>query len=91
MKDSYDKSIQLRCITCGDSDFQFNDEKTWVKCNRCGKEYLGGYDELVALNQEKINDELEDTEKEVTKDLKDDLTKMMKDAFKGNKNIKFKG
>jgi ribosomal protein S27E len=47
MKDSYNKSIQLRCITCGDKDFEFNEEKTWVKCNRCGKEYLGGYDELV--------------------------------------------
>lgn len=91
MKDSYDKSIQLRCITCGDTDFEFNDEKTWVKCNRCGKEYLGGYDELVELNQKKINDELENTKKEIAKDFKDDITKMMKDAFKGNKNIKFKG
>jgi ribosomal protein S27E len=91
MKESYDKSIKLRCITCGDTDFQFNDEKTWVKCNRCGKEYMGGYDELVELNQKEINDELDGTKEEITKDLKGDLTKMMKDAFKGNKNIKFKG
>ena len=27
---------------------------------------------------------------EVTRDLKADLNKMFKDAFKGNKNIKFK-
>ncbi len=91
MKDSYNKSIQLHCITCGDSDFEFNEAKTWIKCNRCGKEYLGGYDELVELNQENINQELEESKEEITKDLKNDLTKMFKDAFKGNKNIKFKG
>jgi ribosomal protein S27E len=91
MKDNYDKSIQLKCVTCGDSDFEFNEEKTWVKCNRCGREYLGGYDELVELNQENINRELDETKKEITKDLKNDITKMFKDAFKGNKNIKFKG
>lgn len=91
MKDSYNKSIQLLCITCGDSDFEFNEEKTWIKCNRCGKEYSGGYDELVELNQENINQKLEETKKEISNDLKDDITKMFKDAFKGNKNIKFKG
>lgn len=91
MKDSYDKKNQFRCIACGDADFEFNDDKTWIKCNRCGKEYLGGYDELVELNQENINQELEDTKGEIAKDLKEDITKMFKDAFKGNKNIKFKG
>jgi len=91
MKDSYNKNIQLRCISCGDTDFEFNDDKTWIKCNRCGKEYQGGYDELVELNQENINQELEDTKNEITKDLKDDITQMFRDAFKGNKNIKFKG
>lgn len=91
MKDSYDKKNQLRCITCGDTDFEFNDDKTWIKCNRCGKEYLGGYDELVELNQENINQELEETKGEIAKDLKEDITKMFKDAFKGNKNIRFNG
>ncbi|MBP6979043.1 MAG: hypothetical protein PHD61_11405 [Bacteroidales bacterium] len=91
MKKSYDKNIQLRCISCGDTDFEFNDDKTWIKCNRCGKEYQGGYDELVELNQENINQELEDTKNEIAKDLKDDITQMFRDAFKGNKNIKFKG
>lgn len=91
MKASYDKKIQLRCIACGDTDFKFNDDKTSIKCNRCGKEYLGGYDELVELNQENINQELEENRGEIVKDLKKDITKMFKDAFKGNKNIKFKG
>jgi ribosomal protein S27E len=91
MKKSYDKNIQLRCISCGDTDFEFNDDKTWIKCNRCGKEYQGGYDELVELNQENINQELEDTKNEIAKDLKDDISQMFRDALKGNKTIKFKG
>ena len=90
MKDNYNKSIQLRCITCGDTDFEFNDNKSWIKCNRCGKEYNGGYDELVELNQENINQEIEKTKEEVGNDLQKEMTDMFKKAFKGNKNIKFK-
>ena len=90
MKSSYDKSIQLRCITCGDTDFEFNEDKSWVKCNRCGKEYLGGYDELVELNKETINQELDKTKEEIGKDLQKEMNEMLKKAFKGNKNIKFK-
>lgn len=89
MKDSYDKSIQLRCVACGDIDFEINDDKSYIKCNRCGKEYLGGYDELVALNEKNINKELEKTKAEILRDAKKDMTKSLKDAFKGNKNIKF--
>jgi len=90
MKDSYNKSIHLQCITCGDTDFEFSEDKSWVKCNRCGKEYLGGYDELVELNQEKINLELDMTKEEIGKDLQKDMIDMLKKEFKGNKNIKFK-
>ncbi|MFA5324842.1 MAG: hypothetical protein WC305_01595 [Bacteroidales bacterium] len=90
MKDNYNKSIQLRCITCGDTDFEFNEDKSWIKCNRCGKEYNGGYDELVELNQENINQELEKTKQEIGEDLQKEMEDMFKNAFKGNKNIKFK-
>ena len=90
MKDNYNKSIQLRCITCGDTDFDINDDKSWINCNRCGKEYNGGFDELVELNQENINQELEKTKEKIGKDLKKEMTDMFKKAFKGNKNIKFK-
>lgn len=90
MKSSYNKKIQLRCISCGDTDFEFKEDKSWIKCNRCGKEYLGGYDELVELNQETINQELKKTQEELGKDLQNDVTERLKKAFKGNKNIKFK-
>lgn len=91
MKDNYNKSISLKCITCGDSSsFEFNNEKTWVKCLKCNTEYNEGYDELVKLNQTEINDQINLMKEEVTNDLKSDIKNMFKNAFKGNNNIKFK-
>ena len=34
MKDNYNKSISLRCGSCGDTSFEFNEDKSWVKCKR---------------------------------------------------------
>lgn len=90
MKDNYNKSISLRCDTCGDTSFEFNKNKSWVKCKRCEREYHGGYDELVNLNQGDIDEQLNEIKKKVTHDLKQDFDKMLKDAFKGSKNIKLK-
>lgn len=90
MKNNYNKSISLRCETCGNASFEFNENKSWVKCKRCDREYHGGYDELVKLNKEEIKEQLGEMKKEVTQDLKKGLDKMLKDTFRGNKNIKFK-
>lgn len=91
MKEDYNRSIKLRCTTCGDdSSFESNEDKTYIKCIRCGREYFGGYDELVELNQEAINNELESLKNEALGDLKADIYKMFKDAFKGNKSIRLK-
>jgi ribosomal protein L37AE/L43A len=90
MKSSYNKEIKLRCATCGDTEFEFNDDKSWIKCKRCNREYLGGYDELVELNKPMIETQIEETKSEIGNDLKDDLTEMLRKTFKGNKNIKFK-
>jgi len=90
MKDSYDSNIQLKCIACGDTDFEFNDDHSWVKCQRCGKEYTGGKDELIELNQSNIGDGLENLKSEVLKDLKLHLSESLKNSLKGNNYIKFK-
>lgn len=90
MQDSYNKNIQLRCLTCGQLSFEFNEEKTWVKCINCGREYNGGYDELLELNQENINQELEESKEEILKDLKSDVQDMLGKALKGSKHLKFK-
>lgn len=74
MKENYDRSVKLRCITCGDdSSFEPNEDRTYIKCIRCGREYFGGYDEVVELNQELIDQELEDVKREVVADIKRDF------------------
>ena len=91
MKDSYNRQIPLRCATCGSSsDFEFNDDKSYVKCKKCNKEYPGGYDELVSLNQTNIQEEIDAMKQEVKEDLEKNIHDMLKKAFKGNKNIKIK-
>ena len=91
MKKDYSKSIQLRCVVCGsDSNFEYNEDKSYIKCTKCNREYLGGYDELVELNQSMIAEELEATKAEITADLNKDIHNMFKKAFKGNKHNKIK-
>lgn len=84
MKKTYDKSIQLRCITC-DSDCSFHTDKETgkVTCLKCSRIYYGGYDELVNLNQRSIDDELQQIVEVVKKDIE-------KDLLKGLKGIGFK-
>lgn len=91
MKKEYNKNIRLRCVVCGsDSDFESNEDKTYIKCTKCNREYLGGYDELVELNQALIDEQIEATKQEVKEDLEKDIHDMLIKAFKGNKNIKIK-
>ncbi len=44
-----------RCIDCFEERFEWNNDKTYVRCKVCGKEYLGGYNELVDLNRKYID------------------------------------
>lgn len=77
----------LKCTVCGaENQFEFNEDKTYVKCNKCGKEYFGGYDELVEYNQEHINSNVDVVDKEVIKDIEN----MLRDTFKGNIHFKIK-
>lgn len=91
MKDNYSYRIKPRCIVCGSEDhFDCNDDKSYIKCTNCGKEYFGGYRELVSCNQEQIAEVKELIAEEVSKDLRKELNQMLKDAFRGNKYIKIK-
>lgn len=42
------------CVKCGSISFDCNEDKTFVKCKACGKEYSGGYLELVDSNRKLI-------------------------------------
>lgn len=90
MKKDYNRSIQLRCVVCGsDSDFEFNEDKTYIKCKKCNREYLG-YDELVELNQNHIQDEIHEMKDEFTHDAEKFIRDSLKKALKGNKFVKLK-
>lgn len=90
MKDNYSYNINLRCIVCGSEDhFEGNEDKSYIKCTHCGKEYFRGYDELVSCNQEQIEEVKKIATKEVCNDLQKELDQMLKNVFKGNKYIKF--
>lgn len=84
MKKNYSKNINLRCVVCGsDSDFDSNEDKTYIKCKKCNREYLGGYSELVELNEGLINDEVMKTKIELAQDMQKEITERLKNAFKG--------
>ena len=85
LKDNY--TVKLRCATCGcDDHFEFNDDKSYVKCTMCNREYLGGIEELKELNEEAF-DELKG---QIADDAKSYIQDELRKAFKGNKCIKFK-
>lgn len=91
MKKTYNKSIQLRCVVCGsDSDFECNEDKTYVKCKKCNRVYENGYDELVELNRGLIDQEIALTKDAVSQDLQKEFGEMFKNVFKGNKYFTLK-
>lgn len=64
MKTEYD--IKFRCATYGSEDqFEFNEDKSYIKCKMCGREYLGGIEELTELNSDEIDSVKEEIEKEM--------------------------
>ena len=85
LKDSYE--VRLRCATCGGEDqFESNDDKSYIKCTFCNREYFGGIEELKEFNQEALDDVKAEIEQDAAAYIKEQLKK----AFKGSKYIKIK-
>ena len=72
--------FEASCVGCGSKEhFEFNEECTYIKCSKCGKEYLGGKDELLNLNNSFIKNQfLEEHGKEVQKELSMIFNKAMR-------------
>lgn len=79
-------TVSLICATCGQGDFDHNEDKSWVKCVNCDREYPGGIDELAEFNQTSIQDAVN----EYGDSLVNDFAKKIESKFKNNKYIKFK-
>ena len=85
LKDSYE--VRLRCATCGCEDqFESNDDKSYIKCTFCNREYFCGIEELKEFNQEALDDVKAEIEQDAAAYIKEQLKK----AFKGSKYIKIK-
>lgn len=85
LKDNY--TIKLRCATCGsDNHFEFNEDKSYIKCTMCNREYFRGIEELKELNEEMFDK----VKKQIEEDAKSYIEDELRKAFKGCKNIKFK-
>lgn len=90
MKKSYNFHVTLRCPICGSDDIELSEDKSYGKCNMCGKEFYGGRDELIELNQATINDAVEEKKAEIQRDFEKEIHDKLKIAFKGSKFIKIK-
>lgn len=90
--DKLNRSIALLCPTCGNAEMESlngpHDVSDLLKCNSCGLEITK--DELMNTNQENINANLDEMKQQAVKEVKSEFEKMLKDAFKGNKNITIK-
>ncbi len=85
-----DKKITLLCATCGSDDLESNETRSYAKCNCCGREYFGGYDEIVELNQKHIAQQIDLLKVEVEKELKKRLLSSLNSIPNKNKFFKIK-
>lgn len=80
-------TIKLRCATCGrDDQFEFSEDKSYIKCTFCNREYFGGIEELKELNVEAF----EQVKEQIRKEVKEEISDVLRKAFKGNKSVKIK-
>ncbi|GLT13879.1 ECs_2282 family putative zinc-binding protein [Vibrio algivorus] len=85
-----DRQISMLCPTCGCKDFSFDeqDENGLVTCVQCERQLTRA--DLVTENSELIAENQNEIVKEAKKQVEAEMKKMLKNAFKGNKNIKIR-
>lgn len=85
LKNKYDRSVALRCATCGATHaFETNDETGVITCNKCKHVYQGGKEELIRLNEAHIEEEKRQIVKDVQKDAEKEIQKLFKSLKFGN-------
>jgi transcription initiation factor IIE alpha subunit len=88
----YDRAIPFHCPTCAgtrfSSDDSSEDDAAFVTCASCGRVMTRA--ELREANSENIEEHVQEIGKQVTKDVADELIKMLKNTFKNSKNITIK-
>ena len=73
------RDFHPRCATCGCQDmFEYNEDKSFIKCSNCGREYPGGKNELLDYNSE----EMESLKDDMAQEVKSALLKELNSIFK---------
>ncbi|WP_036803023.1 ECs_2282 family putative zinc-binding protein [Photobacterium profundum] len=85
-----DRQISMLCPTCGCKDFSFDehDENGLVTCTQCERQLTRS--DLLTENSELIAENQNEIAKEAKKQIEAEMKKMLKNAFKGSKNIKIR-
>lgn len=82
--DKLNRNVVLLCPTCGNSEMESlhgpHDVSDLFKCNSCELEITR--DDLLTSNQENINANLDELKKLAAKEIKSELEKILKKAFK---------
>lgn len=82
--DKLNRSVVLLCPTCGNSEMESlngpHDVSDLFRCNSC--ELTITKDDLLSSNQENINANLNELKKQAAKEIKSELEKILKKAFK---------
>lgn len=82
----YDRTIEMLCPTCGGTQFSDTEagDEVPVTCSACGLKL--SRDELRQANDANVSAHVDEVKKEIVSDLQ----KMVRDAFRGNKNFRIK-
>lgn len=86
--EKYDRTIRLLCPVCASTDMERSEESDFVKCISCGKEMTKHT--LIEENGESIEIHVDELKNEISKDIEKEFSAMLKNAFKGSKNIRIK-
>ena len=70
------RNVQMQCPTCAATDFDYDDTSEFVICASCGLEI--SKDELIESNSENIHLNMEEMKKEITQDVRKELSKIFK-------------
>lgn len=90
--DKLSRQVGLRCPTCGSDQFSYSEEEddggSTVTCAECGRQLTR--DELIHENSENLEAHAVEIANEAVSESVKQLSKSLRDAFRGNKNIEFK-
>lgn len=90
-REKYNRLIALLCSTCGNSQFEFQEndlENEIIRCPSCGRQMKK--EELICENKENIEANVEEVKKEVVKDIKKEISDIFKKSFNISKKIRIK-